>query len=461
MFSPCIFRANDIRGHYNKDFDLSFTKKLGFALCELAKQRGITKPKFLIGQDARLSGLEISQSLVRHLKDQGAGLAFIGLAPSPLCYFLLYHYDLTACIVVTASHNPPEDNGFKILFHKKHEIFEPIQELKNILLKKIFPSKKIFKRKGFQFELEKEEPYISSLKKEFSLKFPYPFVIDTGNGALGPLAKKVFSALELKTEYLFNEPNGHFPNHHPDPTVEKNLSHLKTKIQEKDFALGFGFDGDGDRLVLVSKKGKVVLGDEFGYLFLKFLRDTSQKQKRKALILADVKCSDWFFNSAKKKGLKVLMTKSGHGLIRRQMEKTGALMALEFSGHVFFNDRRERGFDDALYASLRLLEILSLQKADLASLLPKAHGIKAGEIRVNMPGQEILKALSKIQSYLKQSGEGFNDTDGLRISRKTSWALFRSSKTQDALSMRFEALSKKELEQLKGEFSKVVGFKIP
>ena len=461
MFSPGIFRANDIRGHFNKDFDLSFTKNLSFALCKLAKQKGITKAKFLIGRDARLSSPEISQALVRHLKTQGVELAFIGLAPSPLCYFLLYHYDLTASIVVTASHNPPEDNGFKILFHKKHEIFEPIQELKHILLNRAFPPKKVFKQKGFQFELEKEEPYISSLKKEFFLKFPFPFVIDTGNGALGPLAKKVFSAFELKTEYLFNEPDGCFPHHHPDPTVEKNLFHLKTKVREGDFALGFGFDGDGDRLVLISKEGKTILGDEFGYLFLKSLKDTSQKLKKEALILADVKCSDWFFKAAKKEGLKALMTKSGHGLIRRQMEKTKALMALEFSGHVFFNDRKERGFDDALYASLRLLEVLSSEKTYLASLLPKRHGIKTGEIRVNMPEQKVLKALSKIQSYLKQRGESFNGTDGLRISRKTSWALFRSSKTQESLSMRLEAKSKKELETLKREFSKVMGFKIP
>ena len=461
MFSPGIFRANDIRGRYNKDFALSFTKDLSFALCRLAKQKGITKAKFLIGRDARLSSPELSQALARHLKSQGAELAFIGLAPSPLCYFLLYHYDLTASIVVTASHNPPKDNGFKILFHKKHEIFEPIQELKHILLNRVFPSKKVFQQKGFQFELEKEEPYISSLKKEFSLNFPSPFVIDTGNGALGPLAKKVFSAFELKTEYLFNEPDGHFPHHHPDPTVEKNLSPLKTKVREKDFAFGFGFDGDGDRLVLVSKEGKTILGDEFGYLFLKSLKYTSQKLKKEALILADVKCSDWFFNSAEKEGLKALMTESGHGLIRRQMEKTRALMALEFSGHVFFNDRKGRGFDDALYASLRFLEILSSQNIRLASLLPKRPGVQTGEIRVSMSGQEVLKALSKIQSYLKQRGESFNGTDGLRISRKTSWALFRSSKTQEALSLRLEARNRKELKELKREFSRVMAFKIP
>ena len=462
MFSPHIFRANDIRGRYNQDFDRSFTKNLAFGLSELCRQKRITKPKILIGQDARLSGSELSQNLIQHLKEYRIGVTFIGLAPSPLCYFLLYHHNLTACIVITASHNPLEYNGFKILFQKKYKIFKPIQNLKTILLKKkeIY-SRKNLKPKGYQFEIEKEEPYISSLKKEFSFTFPYPFAIDTGNGALGPLAKKVFSALDLKTKYLFYEPNGHFPNHHPDPTVEKNLIFLKTKIKKKGLALGFGFDGDGDRLVVVSKGGKTILGDEFGYLFLKTLIKASRDQKKPSLILADVKCSDWFFAEAKKEGLKAVMTKSGHGLIRAQMEKTEALMALEFSGHIFFNDRKNRGFDDALYASLRLLELLSWQKTDLISLLPKISSVRTGEIRLEMLQIKISKCLSNIRSYLKQKREPFKNIDGIRMSRKTSWALFRSSKTQEALTMRFEASSNQELLQLKKEFSKVMNISIP
>lgn len=464
MFSRRIFRANDIRGRYNQDFDRSFTKNLASGLSELCRQKKITKPKILIGQDARLSSSELSQNLIQHLKEQGVGVSFIGLAPSPLCYFLLYHYNLTACVVITASHNPLEYNGFKILFHKKYKIFKPIQILKTLLFKNQKSSpKKNLKSKGYQFEfeVEKEKPYIASLKKEFSFKFSHPFAIDTGNGALGPLAKKVFSSFGLKTKYLFHKPDGRFPNHHPDPTVEKNLVFLKTKIQKESLALGFGFDGDGDRLVLVNKRGKTILGDEFGYLFLKALVRAGRDQKKPASILADVKCSDWFFDSAEKEGLKVLMTKSGHSLIRAQMEKTGALMALEFSGHVFFNDRKNRGFDDALYASLRLLELLSLKKMNLMSLLPKISSVRTGEIRLDMSQTKISKCLSNIQSHLKQKGEFFKTIDGVRVSRKTSWALFRRSKTQEALTMRFEASSNRELSLLKKEFSKAMNVLIP
>ena len=460
MFSPDIFRANDIRGSYPNDFDLDFTKALAYGLCRIIKQISVTKPRILVGQDARLSSPEISQSLIKYLTAQGVGVSFIDLAPSPLCYFLLHHYHLTACVVVTASHNPSNFNGFKILFHKKHMLSDPIHKLKEVLIKKPDLSKKVFKQKGFQFKVEKEEPYISSLKKEFSFKAP-PFVIDTGNGTVGPLAKKVYSALGLKAEYLFFEPDGHFPNHHPDPTVEENLVQLKKRISAGGFKMGFAFDGDGDRFVLIDKKGTTVLGDEFGCLFLKSLFKTSQKQKKSNLILADVKCSDWFFKIVKQEGLKPVMTKSGHGLIRREMEKTGALMALEFSGHVFFNDRKERGFDDALYASLRFLEILALQNKSLSSLLPKISTKRTGEIRIDMPSSEILKKLSKIQSYLKNKGEAFQDIDGLRVSRTTSWALFRSSKTQEALTMRFEASSEQKLIQLKKEFSQILDFPIP
>ena len=456
MFSANIFRANDIRGQWNKDFDLLFTKNLALALIELCKKKNISSPDFLIGQDARLSSPALSQALISHLKNFGAGVCDIGLAPSPLCYFLLHHYNLTACIVITASHNPVEDNGFKILFHRKYKIFFPIPFLKKLCVQKS-PPKKVSLKKGYLFSVEKEEPYLASLKKEFSLK-PIPFALDTGNGALGPLAKKVFSALGLKPWHLFEEPDGSFPHHHPDPTLEKNLIPLKKKVKATKSLFGFGFDGDGDRLVLVTKSGKTVLGDELGAVFLQSLW---QKENRSNLILADVKCADWFFQSAQKLGLKSLITKSGHGLIRAKLEKTKALMALEFSGHIFFNDKKERGFDDALYAGLRLLKLLSEKNTSLEALLPKMDSLRSPEIRVPMPLSEVVKKISQVQIYLKKRKEPFKSLDGIRLSREDSWALFRSSKTQSALSMRFEAPDKKSLKKLKAEFSKVMGFQIP
>lgn len=455
MNSPHIFRANDIRGLWNKDFDLSFTKELAYALALLSKKNKIQKPRFLVGHDARLSSPSIAQALVQHLKEQGIQTAGIGLAPSPLCYFLLNHYKLSACIVVTASHNPKEFNGFKIVFHKKYKILDPISSLKKIVLQKR-RIKKVYTVKGSSFSIEKEKAYLDSLKKEFQIK-KTSFVVDTGHGALGPLAKKAFKSLGLKAKILFEKPDGRFPAHHPDPTIEENLRDLKQELKKGTYAFGLAFDGDGDRLVVVSKERRTVLGDEFAYLFLNSMQINKTKP---ALILADVKCSDWFFDFAKKEGLKVLMTKSGHGLMKAQIAKTGALFGVEFSGHIFFNDRKGRGFDDALYASLRLMELLNSKNKTLNSLLPKVSNARTGEIRLDMPSLELSKKLSKIRSYLKQRGESFKSIDGIRLSRKDSWALFRGSKTQSALSMRFEAETKEKLYRLKKEFSKVMSLSI-
>ena len=452
MFSSSIFRANDIRGVWQKDFDLDFTKELAFALSLLAKQKKIKKPKFLIGHDARLSSPQISKNLAKRLKAQGCQVSMIGLAPSPLCYFLTQHYNLNACVVVTASHNPSEFNGFKILFHKKHRILKPIPLLKKNLFQK--KEQKTVKTKGQFISLNKEKPYIDSLKKELKLK-SVPFIVDTGNGALGPLAKKVFKSLGLKVKLLYEKPDGRFPNHHPDPTVEKNLSALKKEVKKGGFKFACAFDGDGDRLVLLNSKGESLLGDELAFLLLKSL-----KKEKKALVLADVKCSDWFFQKAKKQGIKIKMTKSGHGLIRAEMEKTKALLALEFSGHIFFNDRKNRGFDDALYACLRWIEFFNSQKKSLEELLPQSSSEKTGEIRLSMPKKEVKDKLLKIKSYLKNRKEKFKSLDGIRLSRKTSWCLFRSSNTEPALSMRFEAQTKTELKKLKEEFSKLMACKI-
>ena len=454
MFSADIFRANDIRGVWQKDFDLSFTRDLAFALAQLARQNKIKSPKFLIGHDARLSSPSISLSLSRHLKAQGCLVSEIGLAPSPLCYFLTHHYKLTACVVVTASHNPSEFNGFKILFHNKHKILKPIPFLKKII-KQSIPRKKVYKKRGYSLSLKKEKPYIDSLKKELKIK-AVPFVVDTGNGALGPLAKKVFKSLGLKVKILYEKPNGLFPNHHPDPTVEKNLRALKKEQKKRGFNFACAFDGDGDRLVLINSKGKSLSGDELALLILKSIR-----REGRPLVLADVKCSDWFFQRAKKMGIKIKMTKSGHGLIRAEMEKTKALLALEFSGHIFFNDRKNRGFDDALYACLRWIEFFSSQNQSLEELLPQPSSERTGEIRLEMPVKKVRERLLKIKNYLKKRGEPFKSLDGLRLSRETSCCLFRSSNTQAALTMCFEAQTKKDIKNLKKEFSKVMNFKIP
>ena len=455
MFSPSIFRANDIRGVWGKDFDLNFTEDLATALIRLAQKRKTQKKKahFLIGYDARLSSPLIAKKLLTSLQNKGAHVSSIGLAPSPLCYFLLQHYHLTACIVITASHNPPEYNGFKIVFNKKEKLFDPILLLKKEVVKKRVVKKLKPLEKGQRIRLEKFSPYLESLKKEFSFK-KISLLVDTGHGALGPLAGKVFQALGIKAKILFKKPDGRFPVHHPDPTIEKNLKELKKELKKGVYDFGLAFDGDGDRLVLVDPKGQSLLGDELGFLLLKSLK------KKPALILMDVKCSDWFFKKTRQESHQVKMIKSGHGLARKELEKRKADLAIEFSGHLFFNDKKQRGTDDALYASLRWIELYQKSGRKIQELLPKIKSTRAGEIRIERKKDQIEKDLNKIKQYLKKKKEAFNCIDGIRLSRKNSWCLFRGSKTQSVLSMRLEAEDQKSLQKLKKEFEKLLNFKI-
>ena len=448
--SPHIFRANDIRGVFNKDFDLSFIDPLSDALSILLKNvLQVPNPQILLGHDARLTSPSIAGTLTDTLIKKGVDVTFIGLSPSPLCYFLLHHYNLTATVVVTASHNPISYNGFKIMLHRKFQCQKPIASLKKIF----FSSKEKSppKTEGSQFKIDSYTPYINSLKKEFLLK-PLPLTVDGGNGASGPLAKRVFKDLGLSPSYLFCEPDGKFPNHHPDPTVEDNLKHLKEKTQETNSLFGVGFDGDGDRLGLITQKGRFVFGDEFGFLFLKSLL------KKGGKVIADVKCSDWFFKAVKKLGGVVIMSKSGHSFAREELEKHQALLALEFSGHIFFNDRPFRGFDDALYNTLRLVELLN-NNPHLENRLPPSNPFKTGEIRINASQKRILSLQDKIKLHLSKKNIPYNELDGIRFSTKTAWGLFRVSQTQShTVVFRFEASSEKEFLSLKKEFSKLTGF---
>ena len=451
-----IFRANDIRGVYKKDFDLSFCKGLATSLAYLLKKDlGISSPKVLIGYDARLSSPKIGAALVDALLKEGVDVCCIGIAPSPLCYFLLHHYNLAATVVITASHNPPEDNGFKFLFHESLGAKATLSRIKEIYFENNLPKTKPLK--GRLFEIDSTTPYIQSLKEEFSLK-AIPFVVDTGNGALGPLAQKVFHSLKLFPQFLGLEPDGHFPNHHPDPTVEENLEDLKQAVCASSAAFGVSFDGDGDRLVLVTSKGKTVLGDDLAYLFLPSLLEKQKSSPHRLPLVADVKCSDWLFQFIKKESGKLILSQSGHRLTRKTMKENKGLAAFEFSGHIFFDDRPNRGFDDALYACLRVLELLQ-NGATLENLLPSIKTSRTKEIRLPLEPQQISLKLKNFRDYLEAKKETFVDIDGIRISRKTSWALIRKSQTQDALTLRFEASNKEDLLNLKKECFSVL--KIP
>ena len=509
---PNIFRANDIRGVFGRDFNLNFASGLAAALILALKERGAgPAPKILAGRDARLAGPALKDALIKALVAEGAEVADAGLAPSPLCWFSLRQEDMDAAISVTASHNPASHNGFKIMFSEKLNCPEPIAVLKKLFfsLQNRRPAgKKPQARRGFVFDRDCSAAYIKSLKNEFPSLPPVPLCIDCGNGAAGPLAKQVFSALDLKPRFLFCEPDGRFPNHHPDPTEESNLKDLKRETAASCSLFGAGFDGDGDRIGVVSPSGRFVLGDELAFVFARSLlsknlsknaeevqaggergaglaerksagnggdpappgpgsgakqgrAEKSKRIGRRTRIAADVKCSDWLFEAIRDGGGEPIMSKSGHSFARRALEREKAALAVEFSGHIFFNDRPGRGFDDGIYNALRLAELLG-RSSSLESRLPPLNPFRTGEIRRKMSRRKRRLAEGKLKLYLKKRGLPFIEKDGVRFSGKTSWGLFRPSQTQsDMTSLRLEASSKKEFLSLKKDLSRITGCAIP
>ena len=456
VLNPAVFQVNDIRGVFLRDFDFNLSKTLGKALVSLAeKEFSVSEPKFLIGYDARVNSPELAKLLSSSLVQNGASSSVVGLVPTPLIYFLLHHYNYTAGIIITASHNPVEYNGFKVMFNKKYKKYKVISKIKDIIEAKDFLDNK---KMGQEVELDPFNPYIDSLKKEFPHLKPVPFVVDSGNGATGPLVKKVFKALGLNPHYLYTKPDGTFPNHHPNPMDESTLVDLKNKVVETNSVFGVGFDGDGDRLAIVTPKGRAISSDEFAYMFLPTLLSTPKISK---ILVADVKVSDWYYKGAEKMGAKLIMSETGYSFLIKHMEENQASLAMELSGHIMFNDRANRGFDDALYNTLRFIELIEGKEKNIEKLLPKINTVKTNEIRLKLDRKIISKAVNNVKAYLDNNKEAYENIDGIRVSREHSWGLVRSSNTEELLSLRFEARNKKELFDLIEEFSHVMNIKIP
>ncbi len=451
-----IFKGNDIRGVFSKDFDSDFAKDLGKSIVSFSSNElSISNPKILIGYDARLSSPELTKALSETLLKQGATVSVVGLIPTPLAYFLLHHYDYTATVIVTASHNPVEYNGFKIMFNNKYDRFNVISDIKDIFKNKDFlPNED----SGEMVKLDPYTPYINSLKKEFPNLKPIPFVVDAGNGSAGLLAKKAFKALGLNPHYLFTEPDGTFPNHHPDPTKESNLKDLKQRVAETESVFGVGFDGDGDRLGIVTSKNKFIQSDEFAYMFLPTLLGDPKNSKT---LIADVKVSNWYFEKAQEMNANVITSRTGYSFLRENMSKNKASLAMELSGHIMFNDRPNRGFDDALYNILRFIELIGDKKGSIESLLPKVNTVKTNEIRIKLNLKDIKKSLDYLKTHLDTTKESYLDIDGIRVTRGDSWFLVRHSQTENVLNLRFESSSEKKVLNLIEEISKIMNIKIP
>lgn len=448
MHKKFIFREYDIRGVYEKDFDLEFAQTLARSLVSFIVKKGKKNPVVTVGHDARLSSPDIMKAVVKGLVSSGAQVKTMGLITTPMSYFSMFHLGADGGIMITGSHNPPDYNGFKISYGKSTLFGDEIQELGRLIETNDFVV-----GDGSVEAIDIFEPYIERYKKEFSGLKNIPVVLDCGNGAAGIVARRLFNAIGLTPTILFEEPDGRFPNHHPDPTVEENVVDLKAEVKKTGALIGIGFDGDCDRIGVVAGDGRFLLGDE---MMVVWSRDVL-KSIPGAKIVGDVKCSDRLYDDIKKHGGQPIMWKTGHSLIKNKIKAEKAPFGGELSGHIFFSDRNY-GYDDALYAGLRLIEILAKTGKTIEQLLeglPSAHNTP--EIRLDTTEEKKLAIVSTLTDYFKkQTGVTLNLIDGVRASYSHGWALVRASNTQPVVVVRFESQDPKRLEEMKSSVLKIV-----
>ena len=446
-----IFREYDIRGVYQTDFDDDFAYHLGRAFVTYVRRKtGGATPKLTLGHDARLSSPAITDAIARGFIDSGAHVVRLGMVTSPISYFSTFTVpDVTGGIMVTGSHNPPEYNGFKISFNKTTIFGAEIKALETIITARDYHDER-----GREETLDILTPYVARYKDEFKDLKPIPIVLDCGNGAAGTIVRRLFDAVGLKPTILFEQPDGRFPNHHPDPTVEENLDALKAEVKKTGARVGIGFDGDADRIGLVDHEGRFILGDEMMAIIAQDILTTTPGSK----IIGDVKCSDRLYDFVRARGGEPIMWKTGHSLIKEKVKTEKAPFGGELSGHIFFADRNY-GYDDALYAALRVIEILAKTGKSVGELLTgMPPSFCTPEIRIDTTEakKHSIVTTLKAKFAVKSPDYTTNLIDGIRVSFKDGWALARASNTQPVLVLRFESTSPAGLSRIQNEFESVV-----
>ncbi len=442
-----IFREYDIRGIAEKEINASFAEYLGRAyalyLLEKTPPSSGKNLKVSVGWDCRLTSDSYSRALVTGLREGGLDVVRLGVCPTPLTYFSVFDLQLDGAIMITGSHNPADYNGFKICLGKGSLYGEQIQELRVIMENLVAGgSPKATLGKVSDFPIIPR--YIEHLIKHAGKLQKKKIVLDAGNGTASTVAPELFSKLGAEVIPLFCELDGRFPNHHPDPTVPENLVHLVKAVREHKADFGLAFDGDSDRLGLVDETGRILFGDELMVLFSRAVL----KESPGATIISEVKSSQKLYADITAKGGKAIMWKTGHSLIKSKMKETGALLAGEMSGHIFFADRYF-GFDDAIYAGLRVFEIASATHQPLSSLLADLpHTVSTPEIRVDCEETKKFILVEETKRLL-QAKNSIIDIDGVRVNFDDGWGLVRASNTQPVLVLRFEAPTPDRLAELR------------
>jgi phosphomannomutase/phosphoglucomutase len=436
-----IFRAYDIRGVVGDSLTAEYAYWIGRAVGSQSLAQG--EPNVIVGRDGRLSGPELLQQLVQGLLDCGCQVTDVGMVPTPVVYFAANVLEGRSAVMLTGSHNPPDYNGFKIVIAGDTLANEQIQALKARI-----DNNDLASGVGSVQQVDVLERYFKTIRDDIALAKPLRVVVDCGNGAAGVIAPQLIEALGCSVIPLFCEVDGTFPNHHPDPGKPENLVDLIARVKAENADLGLAFDGDGDRVGVVTNTGTIVYPDR---LLMLFAKDVVSRNPG-ADIIFDVKCTRRLTPLISGYGGRPVMWKTGHSLIKKKMKETGALLAGEMSGHIFFKERWY-GFDDGIYSAARLLEILSLDKRDAEHVFSAfPSDISTPEINIQVTEQSKFPLIERLQREGQWGEANLTSIDGVRVDYPKGWGLIRASNTTPVLVLRFEADTQEELERIQDVF---------
>lgn len=440
-FPHHIFKAYDIRGIVEDALTPAMVEMIGRAFGSEAIEQGVKQ--VVIGRDGRLTGVMLVEALAKGIMSTGCDVIDIGQVPTPALYFATKEYKCGTGIEVTGSHNPPEYNGLKMMINGDTLAGESIQRLKHRILDESYAV-----GEGSLETRDVLPTYVQRIVDDVKLASPLKVVIDCGNGVGGAVAGEIFRRIGCDVTELFCEVDGNFPNHHPDPSQVENLEDLIAKVKEVNADLGMAFDGDADRLGVIAPSGDIIWADRQMILFA---QDILQARPG-AEIIFDVKCSQVLAKEIEKMGGKATMWKTGHSLVKAKLKETGAAIAGEMSGHIFFNDRWG-GFDDGLYAGARMCELLSKRRTNVQAVFDALpNTVNTPELRLDLAEGENFVLIEELVAKAQFDDANVSNIDGLRVDFEDGFGLARASNTTPSVIMRFEASNQARLEQIQTRF---------
>lgn len=446
MINQTIFRAYDIRGIYEEQITDETAYILGKSFGSYVKLRG--KTEVLVGYDNRLSSPVLADNLIKGLLESGVDVTSLGLVTTPMYYFARQHLNKWAAIMITASHNPSNHNGFKISFDENGNAAG-----EEIIAFRDFTNKGEFSTgEGKLSTYDIKDEYVNLIVNNLKINKNIKAVFDCGNGTVSVIIKEILDKLNVTYDLLYCDSDPTFPNHHPDPSVSENLVDIQKRVVELGYDIGIALDADGDRVRIIDEKGNIINSDVFMIIMYRYLNNNLKVRKA----LYDVKCSKALVDELEKLGLEQIMYRTGNSYMYRKMHEENLEFAGEYSGHMWFGDRFY-GFDDGLYAGLRMIEVLSNTDKKMSELYNDINVYySTDELKINTTEENKYKIVEEVKKYTIGKNYKYNDIDGIRVEFSDGWALIRYSNTGPVISARFEANSNERLKEITDEFMAII-----